>query len=157
MGADVELVGLYWTVSGPVEVHIGREWSLFDWADRCAEARKVGFSGIGIWHADLQHVLELGKLGHDRRRVRLRRERHVDQDGAAIGFMTNLQRLQVAAERLELLDQRRRALPGRQLHDQTVGLRPDAVHHVEGRDPERPEREEHEHRRDHRRREVPGA
>jgi sugar phosphate isomerase/epimerase len=58
MGADVELVGLYWTVSGPVEVHVGREWSLFDWADRCAEARKVGFSGIGIWHADLQHVLE---------------------------------------------------------------------------------------------------
>ena len=62
MGADVELVGLYWTVSGPVEVHIGREWSLFDWADRCAEARKVGFSGIGIWHADLQHVLETSSL-----------------------------------------------------------------------------------------------
>ena len=28
--ADVELVGLYWTVSGPVEVHVGREWSTFD-------------------------------------------------------------------------------------------------------------------------------
>ena len=62
MGADLELVGLYWTVSGPVEVHVGREWSLFDWADRCAEARKVGFSGIGIWHADLQHVLETRSL-----------------------------------------------------------------------------------------------
>jgi sugar phosphate isomerase/epimerase len=45
-----------------VEVHIGREWSLFDWADRCAEARKVGFSGIGIWHADLRHVLEARSL-----------------------------------------------------------------------------------------------
>jgi sugar phosphate isomerase/epimerase len=62
MGADAELVGLYWTVSGPVEVHVGREWSLFDWADRCAEAGKVGFSGIGIWHADLQHVLETRSL-----------------------------------------------------------------------------------------------
>jgi sugar phosphate isomerase/epimerase len=62
MGAGVELVGLYWTVSGPVEVHSGREWSLFDWADRCAEARKVGFSGLGIWHADLQHVLETRSL-----------------------------------------------------------------------------------------------
>jgi sugar phosphate isomerase/epimerase len=60
--ADVELLGLYWTVSGPVEVHIGREWSLFDWADRCAEARKVGFSGLGIWHADLAHVLETRSL-----------------------------------------------------------------------------------------------
>ena len=59
---SVELLGLYWTVSGPVEVHVGREWSLFDWADRCAEARKVGFSGLGIWHADLQHVLETQSL-----------------------------------------------------------------------------------------------
>jgi sugar phosphate isomerase/epimerase len=59
---DVELVGLYWTVSGPVEVHVGREWSLFDWRERCAEAAKVGFSGIGIWHADLEHVLETHTL-----------------------------------------------------------------------------------------------
>ena len=43
-------------------MHVGREWSLFDWADRCAEARKVGFSGLGIWHADLQHVLETRSL-----------------------------------------------------------------------------------------------
>ena len=40
-----ELLGLYWTVSGPVVVHFGREWSYFSWADRCAEARKVGFAG----------------------------------------------------------------------------------------------------------------
>jgi sugar phosphate isomerase/epimerase len=58
----LELLGLYWTVSGPVEVHTGREWSLFDWADRCAEARKAGFSGLGIWHADLQHMLETRSL-----------------------------------------------------------------------------------------------
>ena len=62
MGDDVELVGLYWTVSGPVDVHTGREWSLFDWADRCAEASKVGFTGLGLWHADLQHVLETRSL-----------------------------------------------------------------------------------------------
>ena len=53
-----ELVALYWTVSGPVEVHAGREWSLFDFRDRCAHAQRVGFSGIGIWHADLEHVLQ---------------------------------------------------------------------------------------------------
>jgi sugar phosphate isomerase/epimerase len=67
MAADPELVALYWTVSGPVEVHVGREWSLFDWAERCAEARKVGFSGIGIWHADLQHVLETRTLADMKR------------------------------------------------------------------------------------------
>jgi sugar phosphate isomerase/epimerase len=60
--ADVELLALYWTVSGPVEVHTGREWSLFDWSDRCAEAARAGFSGLGLWHADLEHVLERRSL-----------------------------------------------------------------------------------------------
>jgi sugar phosphate isomerase/epimerase len=62
MGAGTELVGLYWTLSGPVEVHFGREWSLFDLRDRCEQAARVGFSGIGLWHADLGHVLETRKL-----------------------------------------------------------------------------------------------
>ncbi len=59
----MDLLGLYWTTSGPVEVHAGREWSLFDFADRCAEAAKAGFRGIGVWHADLAHVLEARTLG----------------------------------------------------------------------------------------------
>jgi sugar phosphate isomerase/epimerase len=66
MGQDTDLVGLYWTTSGPVVVHFGREWSLFDWADRCAEAAKVGFSGLGLWHADIEHQLEQRSLGEMR-------------------------------------------------------------------------------------------
>jgi sugar phosphate isomerase/epimerase len=62
MGARDDLLGLYWTVSGPVEVHKGREWSLFDLRDRCEQAARVGFSGIGLWHADLEHVLETRSL-----------------------------------------------------------------------------------------------
>jgi sugar phosphate isomerase/epimerase len=57
-----DLVGLYWTTSGPVEVHTGREWSLFDLRDRCEQAERVGFRGIGLWHADLEHVLETRTL-----------------------------------------------------------------------------------------------
>jgi sugar phosphate isomerase/epimerase len=57
-----DLVALYWTVSGPVEVHTGREWSLFSFADRCAEAQRAGFSGLGLWHADLSHLLETQSL-----------------------------------------------------------------------------------------------
>ena len=59
---EVELLALYWTVSGPAEVHVGREWSLFDWRDRCSEAAKVGFKGIGLWHADIEHQLETRTL-----------------------------------------------------------------------------------------------
>ena len=60
--AGNDLVALYWTTSGPVEVHGGREWSLFDIADRCAHAERAGFRGIGIWHADLEHILETRTL-----------------------------------------------------------------------------------------------
>jgi sugar phosphate isomerase/epimerase len=58
-----DIVGLYWTTSGPVVVHYGREWSLFSWEDRCAEAARAGLSGLGIWHADLEHQLETSSLG----------------------------------------------------------------------------------------------
>jgi sugar phosphate isomerase/epimerase len=54
---ETELIALYWTVSGPVQVHFGREWSTFGWRDRCAHASRVGFAGLGLWHADIEHQL----------------------------------------------------------------------------------------------------
>jgi sugar phosphate isomerase/epimerase len=62
MNSSDALLALYWTVSGPVEIHGGREWSLFDLADRCAQAERAGFKGIGLWHTDLEHVLETRTL-----------------------------------------------------------------------------------------------
>jgi sugar phosphate isomerase/epimerase len=55
---EIELLALYWTVSGPVDVHYGREWSLFEWRDRCEQAARTGFAGIGLWHADIERQLE---------------------------------------------------------------------------------------------------
>jgi sugar phosphate isomerase/epimerase len=60
--AQDELLALYWTVSGPADVHVGREWSTFDWRDRCAQAARVGFRGMGLWHADIEHQLETRTL-----------------------------------------------------------------------------------------------
>src|ERR1700753_726684 len=57
-----ELLALYWTIAGPADVHVGREWSTFEWADRCAQAARVGFSGLGLWHADIEHQLETRTL-----------------------------------------------------------------------------------------------
>jgi len=54
----VELMGAYWTTAGPTQPHTGQEWSNYDFADRCAEASKVGMRGIGLWHADIWHILE---------------------------------------------------------------------------------------------------
>jgi sugar phosphate isomerase/epimerase len=53
----VDLLASYWTLAGPVELHTGREWSLFDVADRVAAAASAGFRGFGLWHADLLHIL----------------------------------------------------------------------------------------------------
>jgi sugar phosphate isomerase/epimerase len=64
---SVELANAYWTSAGPVEVHFGREWSEFDFADRCAEAARVGFVGLGLWHADIEHQLESRSLADMRR------------------------------------------------------------------------------------------
>jgi sugar phosphate isomerase/epimerase len=66
MGGTDDLVADYWTISGPVEVHFGREWSLFDLRERCEQAARVGFRGMGIWHADLEHMLETRSLSEIR-------------------------------------------------------------------------------------------
>jgi sugar phosphate isomerase/epimerase len=59
---ETELLALYWTIAGPADVHVGREWSTFEWRERCAEAARVGFEGIGLWHADIEHQLETRSL-----------------------------------------------------------------------------------------------
>jgi sugar phosphate isomerase/epimerase len=63
----VELANAYWTSAGPVEVHFGREWSLFDWSERCAQAAETGFVGLGLWHADIEHQLESSSLADMRK------------------------------------------------------------------------------------------
>jgi sugar phosphate isomerase/epimerase len=59
---EIELLALYWTIAGPADVHVGREWSTFEWRDRCSEAARVGFRGLGLWHADIEHQLETRSL-----------------------------------------------------------------------------------------------
>ena len=66
MAARNDLIALYWTTSGPVEVHFGREWSHYDLPERCEQAARAGFKGIGIWHADLEHLLERRSLAEIR-------------------------------------------------------------------------------------------
>lgn len=60
MTSSVELMNLYWTTSG-VFPGVG-EISRFDFRDRVEAAARVGFKGIGIWHTDLEHCLQLRTL-----------------------------------------------------------------------------------------------
>jgi sugar phosphate isomerase/epimerase len=55
-----ELMCLYWTTSG---IFPGRgEISRFDFKDRVQAAARAGFTGIGIWHTDLEHILQYRTL-----------------------------------------------------------------------------------------------
>ncbi|MGA7561412.1 MAG: sugar phosphate isomerase/epimerase family protein [Terriglobales bacterium] len=57
MTQGVELLASYWTISAGLP-HTDREYSPFDFKDRVQSAAIAGFKGFGIWHADLEHVLE---------------------------------------------------------------------------------------------------
>ena len=58
MSGKVDLLASYWTIAGGAFPHTDREFSPFDFQDRVAAAAKAGFTGMGIWHADLEHVLQ---------------------------------------------------------------------------------------------------
>lgn len=57
MKAQVELAVAYWTIAGAFPGD-ELEYSSFDFKDRVEAAARVGFKGMGIWHADLDHILE---------------------------------------------------------------------------------------------------
>ena len=56
MHNTVELMNLYWTTAGlpPGDGEISR----FEFKDRVAAAARAGFKGIGIWHTDLEQILQ---------------------------------------------------------------------------------------------------
>ena len=57
MGKPVELIASYWTIAGAFP-NGGQEYSRFDFQDRVQAAAAAGFKGMGIWHVDLEHILE---------------------------------------------------------------------------------------------------
>jgi len=52
-----ELTVAYWTIAGRFP-GIEPEYSRFDFKRRVEAAARAGFCGLGIWHADLDHILE---------------------------------------------------------------------------------------------------
>jgi sugar phosphate isomerase/epimerase len=58
MTTNVDLLASYWTISGGALPHTDKEYSPFDFQDRVEAAARAGFKGFGLWHADLDHILE---------------------------------------------------------------------------------------------------
>ena len=51
-----DLLASYWTICGAAEPHGAQEWSPFGLRDRAVSASRAGFTGLGLWHADLAHL-----------------------------------------------------------------------------------------------------
>ena len=56
--SEIELLASYWTIAGGAFPQTGPEYSPFDLRDRAEACGKVGFKGMGFWHADVEHILE---------------------------------------------------------------------------------------------------
>ncbi len=61
MKSKIDLLASYWTISCGLP-HTDKEYSPFDFRDRVESAARAGFTGLGIWHADLEHVLRTRTL-----------------------------------------------------------------------------------------------
>ena len=57
MPLEPELTAAYWTLSGCFP-GVEPEYSRFDFEERVKAASRAGFKGLGIWHADLDHILK---------------------------------------------------------------------------------------------------
>jgi sugar phosphate isomerase/epimerase len=78
MNGDVDLLASYWTIAVGAEPHTDREYSTSSFEERVASAAKAGFTGIGLWHADLEHTLRRLSLADMRRILDEHGIRHVE-------------------------------------------------------------------------------
>ncbi len=67
MTKQMQLVASYWTLAGGAEPHTDHEFSKFSFQERVSAAAEAGFTGFGIWHADLEHTLQSLSLRQMRR------------------------------------------------------------------------------------------
>ena len=101
MGKPVELIASYWTIAG---VFPGRavEYSRFEFQDRVQALAEAGFKGLGIWHADLEHILERRTLADMKRILDDNGMKHVEVEFLTDWFL--------AGEKKKHSDERRKML-----------------------------------------------
>lgn len=102
MKKNVELMNLYWTTSG-VFPGVG-EISRFDFKDRVEAAAKVGFTGIGIWHTDLEHILHHRTLEEMKMILDDNGIKHVELEFLTDWFLTGARKAESDSRKRRLLE-----------------------------------------------------
>ncbi len=63
MATNFDLLGSYWTLAGGgAEPHTDHEYCPWDLRTRAEAAGRAGFTGMGVWYADLIHTLKTHSL-----------------------------------------------------------------------------------------------
>ena len=104
MVQNVELIASYWTLAGGGEPHTDREYSTFDFKDRVEAASKAGFKGVGIWHSDLDHILERRSLKEMKRILDDNGTKYVELEFLRDWFVDGELKKQSDIERKKLLE-----------------------------------------------------
>lgn len=99
-----ELIASYWTIAGGAEPHTTRDWSPFDFQSRVESAARAGFTGIGLWHSDVAHILERRSLGEMKRILDANGIRHIELEFLDGWFKRGAARAQSDARRGLLLE-----------------------------------------------------
>ena len=102
MKRNIELMNLYWTTSG-VFPGVG-EISRFDFRDRVEAAARAGFKGIGIWHTDLEHSLQLRSLQEMKKILDDNGIEHVELEFLTDWFLTGARKAESDSRKRRLLE-----------------------------------------------------
>ncbi len=104
MKNEVELIASYWTLAGTAIPHTGPEHSSFEFKERVEAAARAGFKGIGLWHADLEHVLKRRSLAEMRRILDDNGMKYVELEFLVDWFLDGERREQSNVRRALLLE-----------------------------------------------------
>jgi sugar phosphate isomerase/epimerase len=100
----MELLASYWTIACGAQPHTDHEYSAVDFEVRVAAAARAGFTGMGLWHADLVHTLERLSLRDMRRILDDHGMRHLELEFLADWFLDGERRAQSDRRRQLLLE-----------------------------------------------------
>jgi len=103
MRSEVELLASYWTISAGLP-HTDKEYSPFDFRDRVESASRAGFRGFGIWHSDLDHILERRTLHEMKRILEDNGIKHVELEFLTDWFMDGERKKQSDIQKRKLLE-----------------------------------------------------
>jgi sugar phosphate isomerase/epimerase len=113
--STVELIASYWTLSGGALPHTDKEYSTFEFRERIEAAARAGFKGVGLWHADIEHVLKSYSFAEMKRILDANGMKYVEIEFLADFFLDPGERRTASDQRRKLLFDACEALGGRHL------------------------------------------